>query len=178
MGAEEDRLANALGAAAVALYDQMLGDGALAAMPEPTNHPSAAATLALLNWVPKVPQGRLAYCLGLSQPATVRLVDRLQAAGLIRRVRQRGRRQLWIEITDSGRALAERFSAERHGAMKRIVSSLSEGDQALLTRLLDRLAALLLQGREHVMRVCRFCDARACGTDDECPMWRAARVLA
>src|SRR5438874_5237491 len=68
-----DRLANVLGATAITLGDRIFGEDGVATLPPPADHPSAAATLALLNWVPRIPQGRLAYCLGLSQPATVRL---------------------------------------------------------------------------------------------------------
>jgi MarR family transcriptional repressor of emrRAB len=171
-----DRLANVLGASVVALHDRLVNDG-LAALPPPANQPSAAATLALLKWVPRIPQGRLAYCLGLSQPATVRLVDRLQAAGLVRRNRVRQRRQVWVESTWLGRKLASRLGIRRRTAMNAVLVNLSATERALLAGLLQRLAAQLLESKEHVMRICRLCDARACGTDDDCPMWRAARVL-
>jgi DNA-binding MarR family transcriptional regulator len=172
-----DRLANVLGATALALTDRMLGPGAVNALPSPVDHPSAVATLALLNWVPKMPQGRLSYCLGLSQPATVRLVDRLEDAGLVRRARVHRRRQIWVEATEAGLGIARRYAAYRSDAMKTIVTALAPRDRTTFSRLLEHLASLLLDGKEHVMRVCRLCDARACGTDDDCPMWRAARVL-
>ena len=172
-----DRLANVLGATAITLGDRIFGEDGVAALPPPADHPSAAATLALLNWVPRIPQGRLAYCLGLSQPATVRLIDRLEQARLVRRQRQVRRRQIWIEVTQQGRLLAQHLAGRRQQAMRAIVDKLSAGDQAALAALLERLAVVLLESKEHVMRVCRLCDARACGTDDDCPMWRAARVL-
>ena len=136
-----------------------------------------AATLALLNWVPKMPQARLACCVALSQPATVRLVDRLEDAGLVRRIRSLRRRQIWLESTSLGRTVASRLGFRRHEGMKLALASLSRSEQATLGGLLEKLAFQLLESKEHVMRVCRLCDARACGADDDCPMWRAALAV-
>jgi hypothetical protein len=57
-----------------------------------------------------------------------------------------------------------------------VVEQMSRAEQVALGDVLERLAGSLLESREHVMRVCRLCDARLCGTDDDCPMWRAARA--
>ena len=177
MTTEVDRLANFLGAVTVALHDRLVGSDGIAALPPPAEHPSAAATLALLNWVPKMPQARLAYCVALSQPATVRLVDRLEDAGLVRRIRSLRRRQIWLESTSLGRTVASRLGFRRHEGMKLALASLSRSEQATLGGLLEKLAFQLLESKEHVMRVCRLCDARACGADDDCPMWRAALAV-
>ena len=176
MGSVSKRLANALGATVLALHDRLVEAG-VATLPRPADHPSAAASLALLGWVPMMPQSRLAYCLGLSQPATVRLVDRLEASGLLRRQRRRPGRETWVESTPDGRELARQFGLRRRRVMADVLESLPAADQKALVALLEKLAAALLQSKQHVMRICRLCDARDCGRDEDCPMWRAARVL-
>ena len=77
----EDRTANLLGAVALALTDAMQAATQNQA-PEPGG---AAAAIVLLRHDPGMRIEQLRRSLGLSHPGTVRLVDRLERAGVLER---------------------------------------------------------------------------------------------
>ena len=75
-------------------------------------------------------------------PGITRLLDRLEAKGLVRRERCRAdRRQVLCWITPRGLGLLETLDAPVREAEEGFLSMLSRGDQAELIRLLDRIRA-------------------------------------
>jgi DNA-binding MarR family transcriptional regulator len=71
-------------------------------------------------------------------PGITRLLDRLEAKGLVRRERcPKDRRQHLCWITAQGRALLERLDEPAVTATEACVSGLTRRDQATLIRLLD-----------------------------------------
>ena len=75
-------------------------------------------------------------------PGITRLLDRLEAKGLVRRERCRAdRRQVLCWITPRGLGLLEALDAPVREAEEGFLSMLSRGDQAELIRLLDRIRA-------------------------------------
>ena len=78
----------------------------LAATGAPLDHESARDAVTLLGWRGEATSETLQFALGLSQPACVRLVDRLVEAGLLVRRRRPGDRHVWIGLTAKGRRSA------------------------------------------------------------------------
>jgi DNA-binding MarR family transcriptional regulator len=75
-------------------------------------------------------------------PGITRLLDRLEAKGLVRRQRcPKDRRQNLCWITPRGRAVLEQLDEPVHGAADKCVARLSRVDQATLIRLLDSIRA-------------------------------------
>jgi MarR family transcriptional repressor of emrRAB len=113
--------------------------------------------------------------LGLTHSAAVRLVDRLAAAGLVRRGAGEDGRSVAVFLTEAGRRAAAQVQDRRMGALAEVLSSLNASERAQLTRLHEKLLAGLTSGRADARRICRLCDAHACGHEEgRCPVTRAA----
>jgi DNA-binding MarR family transcriptional regulator len=93
------------------------------------------------------PEGRrmneLADQILYSKSGLTRVVDRMEKAGLVRRVRpENDRRSIFVSLTDEGRETMER--ARRHhrdGIEQHFAGHLSDGDVKALTRALEKVSA-------------------------------------
>jgi MarR family transcriptional repressor of emrRAB len=150
------RAANRLGALALALTDRMA----------PSSISEALVTLYDRDAGSSI--DAIAGICALSHSGAVRLVDRLEAAGLVERRRGADQRSAAVHLTPSGRRSARRVLAARQANLQLAVSLLT-GDQQ---RELADLAALILAGRPEVeRRLCRLCDLDACGRSrGACPV--------
>ena len=97
--------------------------------------------------------GRLAGPLGTDTAGMTRLVDRLEAKGLlVRRFSSRDRRMIAIQITDAGRALAPQLEAAFARVHARLVVGIDEQElgklRALIGRLRENLATSAAEGVE------------------------------
>jgi DNA-binding MarR family transcriptional regulator len=82
----------------------------------------------------------LARILGASPSATSRLCDRLVAAGLLARVPAvASRREILLQLTESGQRLAVWIRDQRRIALARVVETISPGGRADLARGLSEL---------------------------------------
>lgn len=106
--------------------------------------------------------------LGITQSGTVRLLDRLESAGLIRRDRRPGKRQVAVTITADGRGLLARGIAARARALEDLIAPLSPAEQDELTRLIDKTLTHQARSRDRADIACRLCDWNACA--DACPV--------
>jgi DNA-binding MarR family transcriptional regulator len=166
-------VANRLGAIALTLSDGIreateAATGMAGGLP--------AALISLREWADGRSVEVLAGAMRVSHSRAVRVVDRLEDAGLARRESDPsdGRRALvWLE--PAGRELAERALDARARVLLSAVAELDAGD----VRDLERLVAALLDATtvdvRAAMGTCRLCDAHACGHDEgACPVTRAA----
>jgi len=150
----EKHRANKLCALATFLHDGLVEDlGALS--------DSSAAVLMTLDHLGPTTASALSPVLRLTQPAIVRLIERLEAAGLAARGQRQGR-QVPLTLTPKGRRQASRLSERRaaRAAARLDVLTLEE------RRTLDRLVTKLLHGaashRASARHLCRFCDHAVC----------------
>jgi MarR family transcriptional regulator, negative regulator of the multidrug operon emrRAB len=165
-----DRTANLLGAAAL-----LLSDAVLAAATEAAGRSGAAG--AALSWLAQEPAcgiEQLRRPLGLSQSATVRVVDALEADGLARRSPGLDARSIRVELTAAGRRAARAVQRRRASVVDVALASLSASEQATLTGLLEKMLAALTTDGDHAERVCRLCDWTSC-PDPLCPVGAAGR---
>ena len=124
---------------------------------------------------------RLRRVLGLTSSGTVRLVDRLVAAGEVRRREGPDGRTTSIELTAAGRRAARRVTAARGGVLEDALGDLSPAERADLGRLAARVLEnvvrrkLAREAGESTRWICRLCDMHACGrADGRCPAANAA----
>jgi DNA-binding MarR family transcriptional regulator len=170
--AEQDRTGNLLGALCLSVNDRMTEAIVAAAGHSDT---SATALSALLHLSDRPSIDRLRQVLGLTSSGTVRLVDRLVAAGLVERVSGVDGRATHVTLTAPGRRAARRVSAARAGVLSGALAALSAAEQRTLTGLVSRLLVGLMRGPGAVRWMCRLCDTRACGRDaGACPVRNAA----
>lgn len=164
-------MANLLGAAALAAAGAM----ASAAGGVTEGGLSAAAALVVLASEPGLGVTELGRRIGLSQSATVRLVDALAGRGLVRRVAGADRRSVSLRLTPAGRGRARHVLAERERALVSLLEPL--GDEALPA--LDAALCAVLDGvtsrGASLYQTCRLCDEQACMATSGCPVDEAWR---
>jgi DNA-binding MarR family transcriptional regulator len=168
-----DRVGNLLGALSLTIADTTAD-----AIGESSGRSSsdAAALTAMLNFLPKPSVDRLRQVLGLTPSGTVRLVDRLEAAGLVRRGPGDDARSTSVVLTAAGRRAARRVSAARAGILEDSLQVLDEAEREQLDALLAKVLVGRMRGPGAVRWMCRLCDMRACGRDEgRCPVAEAAR---
>lgn len=134
---QNTELADKLGTVALGLFDRLdVSFGCVEG-----SRPAALLTLLARK---KLPVGLLGEAVGLSQSATVRLVDRLGAEGLIARNVKTGR-VVNVTLTLKGKQKAERLAQAREAALMAVIEQLEPVEREALNwlsgRLLDVLSA-------------------------------------
>lgn len=177
----DSRLANLLAATALGLTDRLHELGSDFAGTDPA---AATALVALLDFSPHGSLRRLSQALGLTHSGTVRLVDRLAEAGLVRRESGQDQRSRAVVLTKEGRATALALRARRRSAAAALLEGLTAAQRAELTRACEVLIVNIT--RQRLARraagsapaggaLCRWCDFNDCGRPaGSCPAARAA----
>lgn len=153
-----DRLEQLLGVVSLAAADRLrraieseLGAGG-----------SAAGALVHLQAWPGCSVTDLGDVLGLSQPAAVRLVDRLEARELVRRDPGPDGRTRSLILTEQGLQFADALLAERAASLGPLLCELDAGEREQLESLLGRITSGLAHDRSEALTTCRLCDRAAC----------------
>jgi DNA-binding MarR family transcriptional regulator len=167
----DNRLVNLLGVASLAAGDRMragvertLGWGGAgpAALVHLAAHPAESAEA-------------LHRVLGISQPGTAQVVERLVDQGLLERRPGRDRRTQALHLTARGRRAVERLIERRAEALGTLLAPLTDGERAQLTPLLEKIVAGLADDRPEALRTCRLCDREACCREPGCPLGHTVR---
>lgn len=167
----EDRLANLLGVVTL----EAAGRLRAAVETDLTHGGSAPAALVHLRFWPGDSLEGVRGALGISQPATVRLVDRLVAEGLLERRPGVDRRTRALHLTTAGEAAAAGALERRAATLRALVDRLEPGEREALELLLERLVAMLADDLPQALHVCRLCDRGACRQDRGCPLDHTTR---
>ncbi|MFN0281167.1 MAG: MarR family transcriptional regulator [Kineosporiaceae bacterium] len=164
--------ANLLGALALVVTDQST-DRLDAACGQ--TGAAAAALSALQHILTRPSLDELGAVLALTPSGTVRLVDRLGAAGLVTRGPGRDGRTRAVTLTAAGRRAAARVTAARAGYLEGLLARLTDDDRRLLHTLLGKVLASVVEGKDSGPWICRLCDLRSCGRSvGACPTADAA----
>lgn len=167
------RLTNLLGAFALGLSDRIRQTTDLAASL------GAMAPAAIVNIVdyPGETIDSLSKTLALSHSATVRLVDRLQREGLLKRKRGADGRSICLIPSARGRRTAASIIAARRAVIANSISGLNRAECESLETILEKVLGVLTTSRPHADTLCRLCELSAC-PQDRCPVEVAARSIA
>lgn len=168
------RTANLLGALALAVSDRCLQ-----AAGQATGHAETeAATLSAIDQFLDGPSiDRLSAVIGLSQSGTVRLVDRLEREGLVRRGPGGDRRATSVTLTPDGRKAAYQIEAGRLRLLEEVLAPLQAAERDLLAELTGKLLVGMMREPGATRWTCRLCDLGACGRPaGHCPIEQAARL--
>lgn len=133
----------------------------------------AAAAPAALVALAKYPHESVTFfvpILGITGSGTVRLFERLTAAGLVERHAGPDGRTLALALTSRGRRAAGRIVGERRQAVAEILAPLSDDERQQLTRLLEKVLPALPEDRSSARHLCRLCDHASCDETGECPI--------
>lgn len=171
--ASDERTANLLGALALTLAGRT---GSAARDRADVAGSDAAALVTLRNYAEGRPLSLLSGALGLSQPGTVRLVDRLERRGFVERHRSdEDARAVGLRLTEAGRRAAGAALAARAGALETALGALSHAERRTLDGLLAKMLAAETTDAVSSLYICRMCDPDACGHPERCPVTQAAR---
>lgn len=153
-----DRLEQLFGVVALAATDRLRGaiEDALGA-----GGGAPAALVHLRAW-PGGSINELGRVLGLSQPAAVRVVDRLVARALLRREAGPDGRTRAVSCTPEGARVADAMLAGRAASLRPLLAVLEPHEREQLEQLLGRLTAGLAADRPGALTACRLCDRDAC----------------
>ena len=162
-------LANKLAALATVL------DHGLTTAFEPLSPSSAAAVLTLRHRQP-LTATELSRIIGLSQPATVRLLERLVATGLVERAPVAGIKEVRLSLSREGESRAEDLQRVRLSASWALLEQLTPIERLALHGLVDKLVTVPVTDRQVARRLCRFCDHALC-EGPLCPIGCAATAL-
>jgi DNA-binding MarR family transcriptional regulator len=166
--------ANVLGALMVATSDRMVES----VQAELGLSETAAAALSALNQFldgPTVDQ--VAQVVGLTQSGGVRLVDRLERDGLVRRGAGTDRRSASVSLTSAGRQLAQKVETTRLQLLGDVMAPLSAEEGGTLAALAGRMLVGMMREPGATRWICRLCDLGACGRPaGHCPLEQAARA--
>ncbi|MFB3739597.1 MAG: MarR family winged helix-turn-helix transcriptional regulator, partial [Candidatus Velamenicoccus archaeovorus] len=122
----DEQTENLLGALALALSDRMRA--AIAGASGQADN-GAVALSALGRFLEDPSIDLLGRVLGLTSSGTVRLVDRLEAAGLVRRGVGEDGRVTTVALTAAGRRGAERVTASRRAVLTGALSVLAPAER-------------------------------------------------
>ena len=159
----DDRRDNLLGAFVLAVGDRLRRE-----TEEAIGHTGASA--AALITVARFPDRTIEFlrqAIGLSHPATVRVVDRLVEHGLVRRRPAVSGPAVALRATAAGKRQARRILEIRQRVIAESVPDLSPAESDVLMEILERALAQLSgsPGTTH----CRLCDMERCPRSD-CPV--------
>lgn len=159
------RIANMLGALAGAIVERI--DSPLKDHPNQTG--SAAAALNIIAANAGCSNGELSATLKLSHPATVRVVDRLVASGMVERRTADDRRAVSLFLTTAGRQRVRAMVEGRCRSLHGIVQLLAPSQQRQLEAIAETLLRALTISASEGMHICRLCDEVAC-PPELCPV--------
>jgi DNA-binding MarR family transcriptional regulator len=166
------RTANLLGALAGEITDRIERQGKL--HPNETN--SAIAALNVIGFYEGCSNGALSRALGLSHTATVRLVDKLELAGLVRSETGTDRRSVALRLTDLGRDRARGVIHERCLRLGQFIDALTPLQRRQFDEIAETLLKSMVEAAQDADHICRLCDGTAC-PPRRCPVHQKAVEL-
>lgn len=166
-----EREGNLLGALALAVTDAIQSSIQSAT----DRGASVAAAMITLATFDGLSIEELRHHLGLSHPATVRLVDRLADEGLLQRHAGGHGRTLALHLTAAGRQAVAEIETSRGRTLEDTLATLTRAERQMLTPLLEKLLVQLTGTRSDAHRMCRLCDQNCCDVKPRgCPVDQAA----
>jgi MarR family transcriptional regulator, negative regulator of the multidrug operon emrRAB len=160
---DDDWLVNMLGAFVLAVADRLRVDTEQAV----GHSGAAAAALVMIAQFPDRTVEFLRQAIGLSQPAAVRVVDRLVEQRLVRRRRAGPGPAVALSTTAAGHRQARAILDVRRDALADALPALTRAESATLAKILEKGLAHLSDSPGS--RSCRLCDQGRCPRDD-CPV--------
>lgn len=166
MNAAQARAANLLGALALRLVDEMVrATTDVSALGD-----SASAALVALARKRKRPIEYLRRVLGLSHPATVRLIDRLSEVGLVIRHSGPDGRTVTPVLTRAGLQRAQAVARARAAVLENMLKGLDQASCAQVTRVLESFLEAAPRDQQDAANLCRLCDLTVCNRGARCPV--------
>jgi DNA-binding MarR family transcriptional regulator len=134
---------------------------------------SSVAAVLTLNYRGPLSITELSRTIGLTQPATTRLVGGLVQGGIVQKRSGLSAREVGVRLTPRGSALAHELQTNRLARIASLLERLSAAEQKQLDGLLTAILGSAVQSRAQARQLCRFCDHEICD-GPLCPVGCAA----
>jgi DNA-binding MarR family transcriptional regulator len=170
----ERQAANLLGALALAISDRLRATVTNASKLAESD---AVALSALHQFLESPRVDLLAQVLGLTSSGTVRLIDRLEEAGLARRATAADGRVTSVALTATGRRRAQAVARARIELMEQALGALTPAERRQFGEVAGKVLAHLIRPPGATRWTCRLCGVAECGRPDgRCPVYEAAKA--
>lgn len=127
-----------------------------------------SAALSAIGHSPGLSIDQLRHIVGLSHPGTVRLLERLNNLGLIRKIPGKAdKRVVTIQLTEAGVRERQIMLQRRQTAIANVLQVLDGDELCMLERLAEKMAKTFCGDVTTSLNVCRLCDNGVCS---DCPM--------
>ena len=164
--ASTERLANLLGAVAVAVTDQL--ERVLGSASE-----CSIQWVGALQWIERFPgirPGDLARALDIGTPAVSGLVSRLREEGLILVTRdRRDQREVALRLSELGARRVRLATQARARLLESLIEPLPVVLWPRLVKACERLLGIVAESPRGALAICRHCDWSMCRMDPELP---------
>lgn len=160
-------LANKFGALGFALVEA-------SQPPDDLSSSSVSALMTLHHWG-ELPVTKLSAIVGLTQPATTRMLTSLKEAGLVSDGKVDGRLRP-AALTQKGKRKAATLSKAREEALTSLLAPLNKSERTSMDTMLSKILSGVVDSRETARRLCRQCDHGIC-TGSACPIGTEATRL-
>lgn len=168
-----ERSANLFGAMCLGIADRV--DTAMAA--SEGIHSTASTALIVIRQFPDITIRRLERFLGVSRPATIRIVNSLVAQGFATRRQSDGdHRQSLVRLTEAGIATAERLVDVRKSFLLKVLENMSPEERRVLDSAVDSVLTQLTNTIDDAHELCRQCEISCC-PQSCCPVEQRAVQL-
>lgn len=167
------RTGNLLGALACAVVEQI----ETGLKTHPNQNSTWFAALNLIGCFEGCSNNQLGQALGLSHPATVRLVDKLEAKGHVTSAPGQDRRAVALHLTSQGQTRIRQALAHRSQVLDTLVEHLPIDQRHALDAIADTLLTAITTSPVAGAHLCRFCDETSC-EQNRCPVHQRAFELA
>jgi len=158
-----DRTTNLLGALALAITDRIKSG-----MKNTFDRSGeTAAAIVVLGYAPGLSVEILRQVLDLSHPGTVRLIDRLEEDGLVKRRKAADGRAVALHLTPKGGKLRQQLMERRLDTLEAALTGLTADERLVLGELLAKVLTNLPETEMAKHRICRLCAVRTCS---DCPI--------
>jgi DNA-binding MarR family transcriptional regulator len=167
-----DHAGNVFGAVALGVVDRITE-----AVEHSVEQSASAATAlsALYFFIERPSIDTLRRVLGLTSSGAVRLVDRLESAGLVERREGDDGRTTFVALTAAGLRTARRVADARARVLADALAPLAASERRTLDALLGKVAVGMMREPGAVRWTCRLCDTETCGRyEARCPIGNAA----
>ncbi|HSE69004.1 MAG TPA: MarR family transcriptional regulator [Gemmatimonadales bacterium] len=165
----DPRASNLLGALAVAL-----GDEISTATEGIAGHAAAGpAAIVTVGGEPGQTIESLRRALDLSHSGTVRLLDRLEAEGIVERQAGKDGRSVAVFLTSAGKRVYQRILDARRQSMDAALGYLGSAERTQFMRLVEKLLYGITRSPAHSDHICRLCELDVC-PEGTCPVNCAA----
>jgi MarR family transcriptional repressor of emrRAB len=112
--------------------------------------------------------------LSLSHSWTVRVVEKLEQAGLVVKKAAADKRAVALFLTDQGKRKAQSILRARRRCLDEVLAALPAKDQKKLTPMLERMLTALTSDDDSAEAICKLCEVDVC-PQNRCPVTLAAK---